>query len=200
MSIESKLAALSPAKALGIGLVFAGIYYLAADKGEESLTQIATVRSQIETLQTEVKKNEEALADFEKFKKNLEFKNKKYIEALQVLTDDLSAPQVHKTITETIEATGAKGGLVQPKDVIPKTSFLEVHPYTVEFEGSFHQIAQFLSDLTKLKLVAHIEDLKLESVSSSQNSLVKYSSQILFFKYLPSKVIDGAGSSKGKTE
>jgi type IV pilus assembly protein PilO len=98
-------------------------------------------------------------------------------------------------ITQTGLASGLEFDLFKPNKEIPKEFYAEL-PITVDVNGNYHNLGQFVSGVAALPRIVTIHDIKL-TVSDNVTRRLKMSATAKTYRYLDDEEI-AAGTSSAK--
>jgi type IV pilus assembly protein PilO len=100
-------------------------------------------------------------------------------------------------VTQTGLASGLEFNLFKPGKEIPKEFYAEL-PITVEVNGNYHNIGQFVSGVAALPRIVTINDIKL-TVSDKETRRLKMSATAKTYRYLDDdEIAAGKPSAKKK--
>lgn len=150
--------------ALGVfGLVIIGAasYFLLLSPLDTRLVQL---RAQNASLGDEVVKARAMVADIQKTRREMAELEAK----IAVLKDRLPSEREMPTLYRSLNDAGALAGLgvalFQPRQPQTKDYYVEI-PITVNTEGSYHQLGEFLERLARLPRVVTVREMKLASTN-----------------------------------
>ena len=145
-----------------LGLVAGGIiglyvysFFLPA---RETLDQLSSQQLELQRKLNEVRSIAANLPAFQARLTELEVELKT---ALRQLPNSKELPGLLTDISSRGKNAGLEFRAFRPKDEIPRDFYAEV-PIEIEFTGSFHEIARFFDDVSKLPRIVNVSDLKVE--------------------------------------
>jgi len=158
-----KLSKLPRSQRIGLlGLVAGGIiglyvysFFLPA---RETLDQLSSQQLELQRKLNEVRSIAANLPAFQARLTELEVELKT---ALRQLPNSKELPGLLTDISSRGKNAGLEFRAFRPKDEIPRDFYAEV-PIEIEFTGSFHEIARFFDDVSKLPRIVNVSDLKVE--------------------------------------
>ena len=153
-----------------LGLVAGGIiglyvysFFLPA---RETLDQLSSQQLELQRKLNEVRSIAANLPAFQARLTELEVELKT---ALRQLPNSKELPGLLTDISSRGKNAGLEFRAFRPKDEIPRDFYAEV-PIEIEFTGSFHEIARFFDDVSKLPRIVNVSDLKVEIEKESSLS------------------------------
>lgn len=196
-----RLEQVSIGKAVIIGVVLAGLYWMMSDDGSSIEAMIQSSQSQIQTTRKSIEEEEEKVQLTQRYKLTVASLGNE----LQVLSDyipkDLRASDLMKTVSSEAKAAGldivkvSEGGVDQRLN--GESDLYESFSVNVELAGTFPQHVLFLSFLTRLKSIVTIDNFQLTtqqktSEDGSSSPSVKFNVELVGYRY--------KGSQTGATQ
>lgn len=199
--MEEKLRQLPFGKAFLIGLVLAAIYYFGPyDSGSNLEASIQGLESQITATKAELDKIKIAIRDAEVFQETKQARGQELDTVLKAIPEQISSLDLMRILSNEAKGVGASILSINhqsgARTVDPK-AFFEPVTVTVNLEGSYNTLMQFLSNLTKIDRIITISSLNLklqdQNIESKGPTLLRMSGEFRAYKYLPQKTGAPAG-------
>lgn len=149
-------------KVVAMALLFSLIvglgYMLSFQEQLENLDQLQI--KEVELLQTMERKQQQA-ANLALYEKQLEEMKNKLGKVLQQLPGQSEIPELLEEISQTGINDGLKFQLFDPQPEISHDFYVEV-PVKIIVDGSYAQIAKFVSDVASMKRIVKLHDFNLK--------------------------------------
>jgi type IV pilus assembly protein PilO len=150
---------------VGLAIIGAAAYFLLISPLQIKVDQLST---QNEALQRELIQSRAIAAELPRFLREVAELEVK----INVLKDKLPTEREMPTFYRSMSDAGLQAGLgvslFQPRDGVTKDYYVEI-PITVNAEGSYHQIGDFLVRVARLPRVALVKELKLNAQKKPGN-------------------------------
>jgi type IV pilus assembly protein PilO len=166
--------------AVGLAIIGAAAYFLVLSPLQIKVDQL---RTQNEALQRELIQSRAIAAELPRFLlevAELEVK-------INVLKDKLPTEREMPTFYRSMSDAGIQAGLgvslFQPRDGVVKDYYVEI-PITVNAEGSYHQIGEFIERVARLPRVALVKEMKL-GAQKKPGSPVRADLMLATYMYRP---------------
>lgn len=184
-----------PIKIAGILLVcviilFAGFWFLI--QGE--LEQYGEAQKSEESLR-ETFMNKKSLAiNLPAYKQQMEEMEQTFGSLLRQLPNTTEIPDLLVDITQAGLGRGLEFTLFRPEKELPKDFYAEM-PISIEVRGSYHELAQFVSDVAALPRIVTFGDISISS-PPGKDSKLSMSAKAKTYRYMEEG--GAAGADKGK--
>ncbi|MBI3546267.1 MAG: type 4a pilus biogenesis protein PilO [Gammaproteobacteria bacterium] len=167
-------------------VLFAGFWFLI--QGE--LDQYGEDKKKEEGLR-ETFMNKKGLAiNLPAYKQQMEEMEQTFGSLLRQLPNTTEVPDLLVDITQAGLGRGLEFALFRPEKEQPKDFYAEL-PISVEVRGSYHELAQFISDVAALPRIVTFGDINISSGSGKDNKLTM-SAKARTYRYLE----DGGAAGK----
>jgi Tfp pilus assembly protein PilO len=162
------LAGLDMIKILGIGALVAVLYFFVIfDNGQSLKTQIEQLETQAATTQTEIKTVKDALANADRFEREVKDTVEQFTHITDFMPEKLTTAGLVTTLSELTTKAGLKLTKTEPKSGSERVDFYEITKVAFAVEGSFTQLMSFLSGISKAQQILTIDGLKIEVAQNS---------------------------------
>ncbi len=165
---------------VGLAIIGAAAYFLLISPLE---TKVAQLRTQEASLQRDLAQNRAILADLAKFRKEAAELETKINTLKEKLPSDREIPTLYRTLSDAGTQAGLVVALFQPREASVKEYYAEI-PITVNAEGSYHRLGEFLERVAKLPRVVNVKGLKL-SAGSRPGYSVRAELTLATYQYRP---------------
>ena len=174
-------------------VLFAGFWFLI--QGE--LEQYGEAQKKEEGLR-ETYMNKKALAiNLPAYKEQMEEMEQTFGSLLRQLPNTTEVPDLLVDITQAGLGRGLEFTLFRPEKELPKDFYAEM-PISVEVRGTYHELAQFVSDVAALPRIVTFGDI---AISASKDNKLTMSAKAKTYRYMEEgsvKKQEKAGYRKGK--
>jgi type IV pilus assembly protein PilO len=116
-----------------------------------------TLRSQFETAQ-------QMAANFDDYLEQLATIERDFGTMLRKLPGETEVENLLEDISQTALGKGLEEKLFDPNEEIPKDFYAEL-PIKLRYEGSYHEIAEFISDVAALPRIVTLHDIEITPLS-----------------------------------
>jgi len=157
-------------------VLFAGFWFLI--QGE--LEQYGEAQKKEETLR-ETYMNKKALAvNLPAYKEQMEEMEQTFGSLLRQLPNTTEVPDLLVDITQAGLGRGLEFTLFRPEKELPKDFYAEM-PISVEVRGSYHELAQFVSDVAALPRIVTFGDI---AISAGKDNKLTMSAKAKTYRYM----------------
>lgn len=195
--LAEKISPLSDKQKLGILLAliilpmifFYILFYSPKNKELRLLNQQKT------TLQNEIRKVEETVAQLDIHKQEKIDIEKKFEEASKLLPGEKEIP----SLLDNISSLGTNSGLnvlsFKPKKEVPKQFYAEI-PVEIIVNGPYHNVGVFLDKISKIPRIVTVTEVKMGSPEKQDNEMfLKTKLNLLTYRFIETTNV----SNKSKT-
>lgn len=200
----AKLAALEWIKVLGIGILLAAVYYFVMfDDGTLLNDQIAQAKTRLETANRQLGETEKALAESERFEKEVQGLARQFEKITDFMPSTVTAVDLTTVVNKQAQLAGVKIVKVEPDPEVKRVSFYEMTKVNLELEGSYAQIATFLSYISRIPRLLTFEMTSISLPSSgapgemSSAGKLLFSSSMVGYRYLKDAPVDIPAAAPG---
>ncbi|MCM2281626.1 MAG: type 4a pilus biogenesis protein PilO [Bdellovibrionaceae bacterium] len=200
MNVIVKLADFTWQKIFIIALALsAGYYFFMFDDGSSLDQALNVARAELKKEQEMLAKTEKAMKDLDRFKEELNSQQAQVREVMSFLPNQMNVSELVSTIQDRANQAGMRVTKSEPKDETKKVEFYESMPLQVELQGTYSQVAAFLSLLSKLPRLVTIDKiaLRLDPKSPPDNPKLAFAATIIGYRFVPEEKKDGAQPTAG---
>jgi type IV pilus assembly protein PilO len=173
-------------------ILFAGYWFLIKGEMEEYGDAQAKEASLRETYL-----NKKALAvNLPAYREQMEDMEQTFGSLLRQLPDTTEVPDLLVDITQAGLGRGLEFTLFRPEKEQPKDFYAEM-PISVQVRGSYHELAQFVSDVAALPRIVTFGDIAITAAGKKDNKLTM-SAKARTYRYLDEGSVAKAKPAKGK--
>lgn len=166
----AKLGALEWGKVLGLGVLAAGVYYAVLfNDGTELNQQIQAAQARLETAKQQLTETEKALADADRFEKEVQSLARQFEKITDFMPATVTAVDLTSLVNKQAQLAGVKIVKIEPDPAVKRVTFYEMTRVNIELEGSYSQIATFLSYISRVPRLLTFDSTTI-SVSRSSRS------------------------------
>jgi type IV pilus assembly protein PilO len=197
---DNALTKLPLAGQLGVSLLVAalvgGIFYYAWPGYSDMLQEEATKKAQRETLQQEIRRLEVTANKLQEFQREVQLLEAKLDTLKRILPPEKETPDVMKKV----QALAAQSFLTikrfTPAPVQQKEFYQEI-PYTVDVDGSYHNLGLFFDRVGRLSRLVNVGDLKVKAAQKqTSNNTIAASCIATTFVYSDTQPQPGGPGAK----
>ncbi|UYL08964.1 type 4a pilus biogenesis protein PilO [Bdellovibrio sp. SKB1291214] len=182
------LAGFTYGKTLGVGLVFAAVFYFTLyDDGSQVEAQIAAVQQQVQEQEAKKKDTDATLRQVNEMREKLGRLSQQYQEISRRLPTVLFSIDINKAIDSFARGAGVSVKIKKPAENI-KREVVEEVPVDVTLEGSYAQLAQFVSLVSSSERMARVKNIVINAEDNSDPTKnLKFEGQVVGYKLAPEK-------------
>ncbi|MFH1076830.1 MAG: type 4a pilus biogenesis protein PilO [Pseudomonadota bacterium] len=182
-----RISALSFGQRATVGLVVVvllalGFYYFFYSP---KLQELAQLNSEYDRLQGELDKARNEAKRLVQLKKDLEKAEIELKMVLQLLPDKKEIPQLLETITTAGKMVGLDFILFQPENETMKGFYAEI-PITIKVLGTYHNVALFFDQISKLPRIVNIFDVAMDSQKNNETITLSTSCVAKTYRFIES--------------
>lgn len=184
--------ALLPAIAIAVCAAYVYLLYMPAKQNLDGL------REQQLQLQRKLAEVRSVASNEERVKQEIAELERKLAVALRQLPDDKELPVLLTDVTSLGKTAGLDFKAFRPQPEFRREFYAEV-PIEVEFTGSFHDIASFFDEVSRLPRIVNIGELDIAiDREGSEATVLKVKGKATTFRFIEGGAQgDGAGEAKG---
>jgi type IV pilus assembly protein PilO len=176
--------------AIGIGILFAGYWFII--KGE--IEDLDRIQKEELGLRTTFSSKKALAINLPAYQKQMEEMNQTFGSLLRQLPDSTEVPDLLIDITQAGLGRGLSFQLFQPGKENKKGFYAEL-PVSLRVTGTYHELAQFISDVSALPRIVTIGNISIASVAKSEQ--LSMSATARTYRYLAARE-QGKKGSAGK--
>lgn len=173
---------------IGIGILFAGYWFII--QGE--IDDLTRIQNEEASLRKTFSAKKALAINLPAYKKQMEEMNQTFGSLLRQLPDSTEVPDLLIDITQAGLGRGLNFELFQPA-AEGKRGFYAELPVNLRVEGTYHELALFISDVSALPRIVTIGNISINSVANSPK--LKMTATAKTYRYL--KVGEQAGAAPG---
>lgn len=177
------------------GLLFGIFYFAYYSDGQSKITSLQT---RIEGLDQEINKLTRKKADLKKMQTEVEQKNAMLTKLKEVLPETKEISQILKKIQSIVSS--ARLEIIRWESQSPvRQKIYDQHPFRISLEGNYHNLGMFFDQLSRLKKIFTVDNLKLSphSEMSRQKTIrVEFVASTYTFPEKAAAVKTGKGGAK----
>ncbi|MCJ8277570.1 MAG: type 4a pilus biogenesis protein PilO [Bdellovibrionales bacterium] len=191
--LKDQLDKIDTKQALMVGILIAVLYYFAAfDDGRRIDYEIAEAQKQIAADRATLAKVEKALQDKKRFESEIREITNHMKEFQEYFPLNFSGNTLEAKVTEFSQKYGLT--VINLKQLPIESEFKNYPETTVEFvvEGEFHNIMNFVSEITKLKKAMDFKDMNFKVSQQADDPKIKFRTKLTVYGNT-----DGFGAENG---
>jgi Tfp pilus assembly protein PilO len=205
--VEEQLRNLTFGKAVAISLVLAAVYYFSVyDDGSGLQNQIKAAREELNKNTTEIAKIKTAMADAERYQQTMAQLGAEMEKITKAVPAQLSSFDLMKIVSNEAKTLGVQINSLRAKEAFRATenkdAIFEPVGVDIELTGTYNQVMEFMSSLTRLDKIVSIKSFNLSSRIDSgrkgdPSPTMNFKAELSGYRYLESK--DEAEKNKAAT-
>ena len=145
-----------------IGAIVFGIFFMLQYSDGQS--RIKNLDTQIDLLETEIKKAEKKEAQLKQIEDEKLAKEKVLEKLKEILPEQKEISQILRRVQGLISTARLKIEKWKTNNDQPKEVYVEV-PFSISIEGNYHNLAMFFDQLSKLKKIFTVNNLAIAPLS-----------------------------------
>lgn len=149
------------AGALGAIVIIAAAYFLLLAPAQ---TEVAQLRAQLSSLQTEITRNRAIVADLMKYRREVAELEARLNALKDRLPGEKEIPTLYRTVSDAATASGLGVALFQPRPPVVRDYYSEI-PIALNAEAGYHQFGEFFERVAKMARVVNITEIKLNGLN-----------------------------------
>jgi type IV pilus assembly protein PilO len=194
VNLEAELGKLTISKAILVGVIMAGLYYLMMyDSGDKINQNIKNVNVSISKQKDEITAIEKAIQVVEEFSKKVALLGDKFEKLIKYIPENFTAIDQMKLVSKQAKSAGTNIQRISQGTEGKKLNFYEELNVNVELSGTYTQIVLFLSFLTKLDKVLVMKEMSMTAAGSTKSGearKVQFSGRVTGYRYIDEDKID----------
>ena len=156
--------------------VIAGISILIVALGywlivKSNFEQYATLQTKETTLKSEFESKQHQASNLQAYRNQLQLMNERFGAMLRQLPAKNEMPGLLEEISKTGVASGLKFDLFAPQPEVQHDFYIEL-PIKITVEGSYMQLAVFMSRVAEMNRIVTLHEFDIQGVSSKDHKIV----------------------------
>lgn len=152
----------------GIAILLLVAYWFALFNAKRE--QLGAANERLSELQVQLAENRTLAADLPRFREELDKLDAELTEALRQLPDEKELPVLLTNITTLGKNAGLEFKDFIPQQEVKKGFYAEV-PISISLRGSFHNLASFFDELSRLDRIVNVENFSIDGVRVRTNAV-----------------------------
>ncbi|WP_413558400.1 type 4a pilus biogenesis protein PilO [Bdellovibrio sp. HCB209] len=175
-------------KTLGLGVLLGAIFYFTLyDDGSQVEAQIASVQQQVQEQEAKKKDTDATLKQVNEMREKLGRLSQQYQEISRRLPTVLFSIDINKAIDAFARGANVNVKMKRPGENI-KREVVEEVPVDITLEGTYAQLAQFVSLVSSSERLARVKNITIsEEQGADPNKKLKFDGQVVGYKLAPEK-------------
>lgn len=153
----------------GISILIIALGYLLIVKS--NFEQYATLQTKETTLKSEFETKQHQASNLQAYRNQLQLMNERFGAMLRQLPAKNEMPGLLEEISKTGVASGLKFQLFAPQPEVPHDFYIEL-PIKITVEGSYMQLAVFMSRVAEMNRIVTLHEFNIEGVPSKDHKVV----------------------------
>jgi len=171
-------------------ILFYFLYYSPKQKSITGLEQQKT------TLESEVRRAQQAAKDLQKYKDEVEEAEKRFTETAIVLPKKREIPNLLRNISDLGKGAGLDFLSFKPSQERPKDFYAEI-PVDISIRGPYHNMGYFLDQVSKLNRIVTVDNIKMASPQKEGAEILLNSScRLLTYRFTNTQISKTDGKKK----
>ncbi len=162
---------------------------------------ISRIERDLRTAQDKLAQLRNVEKNLREFKKKLKETEAKFKEALQLLPDKEEIPTLLTSISNLGANSGLEFLLFQPQKEVNRNFYAEI-PLKMEISGSYHNVAIFFDQVSRLGRIVNIRDINMTEMKGAKTQedtvILKTGCTAATYKFIEAEETPKKGQRKGK--
>jgi type IV pilus assembly protein PilO len=168
--------------------LYVWLFYLPAS------AQLGSVQAQELELQRKLNEVRTIAGNLPKFQEELAERERRFEVALRQLPNSKELPMLLTDVSSIGKNAGLEFKAFKPRTEVPRDFYAEV-PIEIEFSGTFHEIATFFDNVSKLPRIVNVSDIKMTiEAENLDGTRLQVSGNATTFRFLDAA---GTGAAAG---
>lgn len=173
-----------------VGL-YAWLFYLPAS------SQLEAAHGQELELQRKLNEVRTIAANLPKFQEELAQLERQFEVALRQLPNSKELPVLLTDVSSLGKNAGLEFKAFKPKTEVPRDFYAEV-PIEIEFSGSFHEVATFFDNISKLPRIVNVSEIKMSIAKEDlEGTRLEVSGNATTFRFLEASSAGASAAPAG---
>jgi type IV pilus assembly protein PilO len=157
-------------------------------------SQIATTKSKLDRLETEIRRARLRARDLKKLETDHAKAQEELRFALRLLPTTSEIPTLLKSITQLGNDSNLEFLLFSPKKQNPKEFYVEI-PVSIEVRGSYHNVATFFDKVGKLDRIVNVVNVVMTPLKE-QSTTLKTSCEAVTYRFKEKEKTEDVGKKR----
>ncbi len=199
MKVEEKLKNLSVQQTIIATLALAaGYYFMVFDDGSNIEKVIKKQQRTLAEKTENLNNTRAAMANAKQFEEEVRRTNARFREMLEFIPVDFSIADFMQLLSTEAESSGNKVIKIQPRPSENASTLYEELLVELEIEGTFSQILQFLSKMTRVRKIINLGGIQLSTVEADPISpILRFETTMVGYRYAISSNNQGSEDEGG---
>lgn len=170
---------------ISVGLC-AFYYFVQYDDGTSLDQVLRSTEAELVKEREMLAKTEKAMRDLDRFKEELNNQQAQVREIMSFLPNQMNVSELVSTIQDRANQAGMRVTKSEPKDQVTRVDFYEAMELNVELQGTYSQVAAFLSLLSKLPRLVTIDKISLQAQPTGEADSPKlvFAATLIGYRYV----------------
>lgn len=177
------------------GLVLTILYYSSSfDDGSALQSNVDAKRQELTDLNKQISDNEAIAKDMPEYEKKLQYIGEQFQKAIAYLPSDQRNEDILRQFNLLASTTGINIISVKPDDETIEKAFYEEMLIDMEMKGTYAQLTNFLSLVSKIPRIINVRDLslKVSDTNIEETPILTLSGKLVAFRFLENKAKEQA--------
>jgi len=160
--------------------------------------QLSAVHGEELELQRKLNEVRTVAANLPKFQEELTRLEREFEVALRQLPNSKELPVLLTDVSSIGKNAGLEFKSFKPQTEVPRDFYAEV-PFEIEFSGSFHEVATFFDNVSKLPRIVNVSDIQMTiDEETLDGTRLQVSGNATTFRFLEGASAPAAPAARGK--
>jgi type IV pilus assembly protein PilO len=140
-------------------------------------------------LRANFERKQSRAANFDAYKEQLDTIERDFGTMLRKLPGETEVPQLLEDISRTAQGVGLVERLFDPQNEIQREFYAEL-PIRLRYEGSYHEIGQFISEVAAMPRIVTLHDIQITRIEvDDENDRLQFVATAKTYRYLDEEAV-----------
>jgi type IV pilus assembly protein PilO len=181
-----RMAALTPRKALFVGLILTGVWYFALyNDGSATQARLTIIEQDIQSEKAKEQESDLALKEIAAVQASLGSLSDQFKMVSAQLPTDIQMAEIIRTVDKVSVATGLTVKSKEPRTSV-KQDLIEILPLRVSANGTFAEITSFFYYLSTIERIVRVKSFKMTSPNEfRKGQRLSLDADVVSYKFVP---------------
>jgi type IV pilus assembly protein PilO len=176
-----------------IGIAMMAIYYFAFyDDGAASAARLRQSSQRLAEAERKLQETKTATANADRFESEVKLTLEQFDHISDFMPEKMSSADLTTMVNDLAKKVGVRVTKTEPQTTSEKTDFYETSKISATLEGTFSQLAKFLSEVSKLQRMLTFDHIDMSTMAGSEPGAPKlnFNAVLVGYRYLRNSKTD----------